>query len=188
MRPADLLLPFVSALPWRVASLSLAQYLVANLSLRGMSYFELRSCTAEEFPLPNRLQRRPLGRLPRFVRESPDSDGRIRCCASSCCTNSFTSVRACSRVIPNSDARCSAICSGERPSLSCCQMIDPIGFKVSIEPPWISMSTAPSWLNEVRMFSEMRISDPPECVSSPVLRKVVQVETQLLRPWHCSTT
>ena len=28
------------------------------------------------------------------------------------------------------------------------------------------MSTAPSWLNEVRMFSEMRISGPPECVSS----------------------
>ena len=39
-------------------------------------------------------------------------------------------------------------------------MIDPIGFKVSIEPPWISMSTAPSWLNEVRMFSEMRIINP----------------------------
>src|SRR5580658_3313416 len=85
--------------------------------------------------------------------------------------------------MPNSDASFLAISSAERPSLSCCQMMDPVGLRVTIWPPLMFMSTAPSKVIVVRTCSEILMGDScPKTSSADEAFRLVQLRKHTPTP------
>jgi len=114
-------------------------------------YFGIAAPCCLGIPFPEQIAKETCGLRPMFIRTLSDSGGKMRCWASSCCTNSFTSARACGAGMLNVAADFGNL-HWRATIAEFRQIIEPTGLRVSIEPPWISMSTAPSGCGKSECF------------------------------------